>query len=260
MPEILRPLTAWALLTALTALPCTAQEDPLVTDRPDFTESALSVLPGVVQVEAGYTLTRDDAVNGHSLGEVLLRIGALPRTEVRIGLNSFAWTNDPGDDVSGTEDISVGVKVALAPGGTDGFQLLQPSIALLVNTTLPTGADGIGEDDLQPAATLAMAWELSDRLGLGANASVAAASQDGDRFGQFSGSLSVGAGLAERVGAYGEYFVIAPPGPDDEATGFLNGGLTFLASNDFQLDVRGGFSVHGVETDLFFGVGLATRF
>lgn len=105
-----------------------------------------------------------------------------------------------------------------------------------------------------------MSWELSERLGLGANANVAAASQDGDRFGQFSGAVALGVSLADRVGAYGEYFLFAPPGPGDDATGFLNGGLAFLATNDFQFDVRAGFGVHGVNTDFFLGAGFATRF
>ena len=251
-----------AVLAALAASPCWAQDSgkvPLVTDRPDFTESALSVLPGVVQLEAGYTLTRIDGLNSHSLGEVLLRIGVLPRTEVRVGLNSFAWSDDP-PDASGLEDVSLGVKVELAAGGSQGFQLLRPSIALLVSTTLPTGAEEFGENDLQPAAILAMSWELSERFGLGANAGVGAPTAGGDRFGQFSGSLALGASVTEHLGAYGEYYVLAPPGPDADAAGFLNGGLTWLVSEDFQLDLRAGLGIHGADADAFFGAGLATRF
>jgi hypothetical protein len=256
----MRIASSYAVLIALAAAPCSAQDGALVTDRPDFTESALSVLPGVVQVEAGYTWTRNDGVDVHSLGEVLLRIGVLPRAEVRVGLNSFAWSDGPSN-ASGMEDASLGVKVELTPGSNQGFQLLRPSIALLVSTTLPTGAEEFGETELQPAATLAMSWDLSERLGLGANAGVGAPTLDGDRFGQFSGSLALGASVTEHLGAYGEYYVFAPPGPDAEAAGFLNGGLTWLLGEDFQLDLRAGFGVHGDDADaFFFGGGLATRF
>ncbi|MFQ5990494.1 MAG: hypothetical protein ACE5K9_11330 [Candidatus Methylomirabilales bacterium] len=40
---------------------CTGQgskPDPLVTDRPDFTESTETVAPGRFQIEAGYTFSR----------------------------------------------------------------------------------------------------------------------------------------------------------------------------------------------------------
>ena len=74
------------------------------------------------------------------------------------------------------------------------------------------------------------------------------------------GAVALGVSLADRVGAYGEYFLFAPPGPGDDATGFLNGGLTFLATNDFQFDLRAGFGVDGVDKDFFAGAGFATRF
>ena len=252
-----------ALSLVVAPAPCGARQaaiPPLVTDRPSFTESALAVALGAVQLEVGYTLTRNDVVDAHALGEVLIRIGVLPRAELRLGLNSFAWTDDPLGDASGLEDVSLGVKVELAEGAGQEFNLLRPRVALLLNTSLPTGTGGFGEKGLQPGATLAMSWELSERLGLGANANVAAASQDGDRFGQFSGAVALGVSLADRVGAYGEYFLFAPPGPGDDATGFLNGGLTFLATNDLQFDVRAGFGMHGVDGDFFVGAGFATRF
>ncbi len=251
-----------ALVSGVTG-PAGAQQagDPLVTDRPDFTESALAVAPGVVQLELGYTLTRGGAVNTHTLGEVLLRIGIVPRAELRVGLNSFAWDDDPLGDNTGLEDASVGLKVELANGGGAlGFDLLKPRVALLLSTTIPTGGAAFGEEDLRPGAVLALSWDVSERVGLGANANVAAASEAGDRYGQFSGAVSVGVSLTERVGAYGEYFMFAPSGPGDDATGFLNGGFTFLVSNDFQFDARAGIGLYGTDTDLFVGAGLARRF
>src|SRR5262249_30520623 len=54
-------------------------DEPLVTDRPDFTESPTTVGAGVIQLETGYTFT-SDASGGvrtadHSFPEILLRIG-----------------------------------------------------------------------------------------------------------------------------------------------------------------------------------------
>ena len=55
--------------------------EPLVTDRPDFTESTVTVGRGVMQLECGYTFTADDEAgvrtNNHSFPETLLRVGML---------------------------------------------------------------------------------------------------------------------------------------------------------------------------------------
>src|SRR5215207_9327340 len=56
-------------------------DEPLVTDRPDFTESPATVGQGVVQLETGYTFTTDSAgglrTTNHSFPESLWRIGML---------------------------------------------------------------------------------------------------------------------------------------------------------------------------------------
>jgi hypothetical protein len=61
----------------------------MVTDRPDFTESASVVPRGRVQLEAGYTYARDEdagVLAAHSYPEALARIGVVDdRLELRLG-------------------------------------------------------------------------------------------------------------------------------------------------------------------------------
>ena len=56
-------------------------DEPLVTDRPDFTEASSTVGLGVAQLEFGYTYTYDNdgtqSTRTHSFGEPLLRVGIL---------------------------------------------------------------------------------------------------------------------------------------------------------------------------------------
>ena len=101
--------------------------EPLVTDRPDFTESSVTVGLGVVQYETGYTFTNDDNdqgnTNEHSFPESLFRIGMLAEWfELRLGWNygSSAENVVGNDDVNlaGAEDLYVGVKLALTPQAT----------------------------------------------------------------------------------------------------------------------------------------------
>lgn len=66
-------------------------DEPLVTDRPDFTESAETIAPGHLQIESGITRSREDATETDSVGEILLRVGLTPNLELRAGFNSYLY-------------------------------------------------------------------------------------------------------------------------------------------------------------------------
>lgn len=250
-------LAVGGLLCVIRPLPAQGPS-PLVTDRPDFTESAVAVGAGTVQLEAGYTVSNDGAVDTHTLGEVLIRLGILKSTEIRLGINSYTWTTGAPRDDQGWEDATLGVKRALSRGAP-GFHPLRPAVAIILATSLPTGAGGPGEDHLQPEAVLAAAWNLSERLGLGANLRVAAPLQDGERYAQAGGSVSLGAALMERLSGYVEYFAFVPERHDGPAAGFLDGGFTLQLTPDLQVDLRGGLGVHGTAADYFVGAGFGWR-
>ena len=250
-------------LVCLIALPAPSRlaaqtADPLVTDRPDFTESAVTVRPGRVQLEAGYTFGRNGDASSHTFGEVLLRIGALSRVEIRVGLNSYAVTDSRSDAEQGFEDVSLGVKISLLDPPPH-FELFRPAVALLVGTSLPTGADRFGGEGLWPETKLALAWGLSERVSLGTNLNIASVQTNGDRFAQFSGSLALGVALSERLGTFAELFGFASGNPQGLDTGFLNGGATFLAHDNVQLDARAGIGFDNQEPNYFLGLGFAWR-
>lgn len=229
-------------------------EAPMVTDRPDFTESALTVPRGGIQLESGYTFTQADDAEEHTLGEVLFRVGLVDRLEARIGLGSHAWVAAPGENPSGFDDPSLGMKAVLAREETAGVQA-----AVLAGSTIPIGDDDVGEDEWQPEVKVAVSRGLSDRLALAANAGYARASEDGEGFDQGSASLSLGIGLSERWSAYAEAYGIFPAGLSDDDEAVLNGGLTFLVHPLLQLDARAGAGLTDAAADLFVGVGIARR-
>lgn len=231
---------------------------PLVGDRPDFTESASAVTR--LQVESGYTFTGNGSVDAHEVGEVLLRIPVVEGLELRAGLSSYAWEEAsppaaPSDpERSGFTDAALGVKLELAepPAGEGG-----PAFALLAGTSLPTG--DVSDAGAQPGVKLAAAVDLSDRLSLGSNVGVEAREEDDIRFGELSGSLALGVGLAEAVGAYVEGYGFVPTGDGPDASAVLNGGLTWLVSPDLQLDARIGTGMSGPQPDVIAGAGVVWR-
>lgn len=233
--------------------------EPLVTDRPDFTESTETVAPGRFQIEAGYTFSERGEDKENALGELLLRVGLLKQLELRVAGNSYVWLDSPDGDDQGFEDMSLGLKIKLLEAA-EQFDLIHPNVAFIVETTLPTGSDDFGEDDPQPGVKLALSWDLSERLSMGSNLNYAYASEGGDRFNQFSGSLVFGYKLTEKWGTYIEYFGFVPESEDGTNASFFNGGFTYLINDNLQLDARAGVGVFNAESpDYFTGVGISWR-
>jgi len=254
----LSPLLIGFWLVHLTGAFAAAQDEPLVTDRPDFTESPISVQPGRVQVESGYTFEERGEVDSQSFGELLVRIGLWDGVELRLATNSYVRESAPAEEASGLENSAIGFKIELSEGSDEpGGRSL--ASALLIGTTLPTGSTEVREPHLEPAALLALEWPLSERLGIATNLGLIYASEGGEQF--LAGTLSVALGvdLGHDFGGYFEYFNFVPESDGPVDRHFVNAGLTYLLSVDFQFDIRAGVELGG-ETDYFAGVGLAYRF
>jgi hypothetical protein len=246
----------WVTLLLL-GVPTTAlsQDDPLVTDRPDFTESASVPGRGRVQGEGGWTVEGAGHARGHSLGEVLVRIGLGDRFEARIEPGSWVSVDDGEEEVSGLDDAGLGVKVLLVRDSPPAV----PAVALLVSSSLPTGEDAIGESGWQPEARLALGWALSELWSLGANAGWGRPQEGGERFDQALGSVALGRSLGERLAAFAELYGFAPAEPGGEDAVHADGGLTLALGPDAQLDVRAGVGLTDAAADWLFGLGLARR-
>ena len=253
-PPALLPL---AILLALPP-PLGAQgspEEALVTDRPDFTESAVTVGGGRVQAEAGATLT--DLSRGDeelTLGELLVRAGLGDAVELRLGIGSVARLESAGLAERGLVDPSLGVKLRL-PAQLAAAIPGNPDLAALVAASLPVGEEPFREPHAQPEVKVAAGWQLRPRLSLGANVGWGYRSEEGRQFGEGLASLALGVELAERLGAYGEVYGLWPAG--GEGGEFADAGVTWLVTPDLQLDARLGWELGGGES--FVGAGLARR-
>lgn len=247
-----------ALATACQAQEAPEPEESIVTDRPDFTESAQTVPAGRAQLEGGVSFSRTGADEEQPMGELLLRLGTGSRTELRVNVGSYLQTRGPDGRASGFEDIALGFKLKLRDASRR-HGLGVPDVALLAETSLPTGARAFRENATQPEVKLCLAWDLSERVGLSSNLNYAYPSEAGERFGEPSGSVSVSYSLAERTGAYLELFGFAPSGRGRPNTSYLNGGVTYLVTNDYQLDARAGVGLNGRSNDYFLGMGASRR-
>jgi hypothetical protein len=247
-----------ALLGVALAGPVTAQDGPLVSDRPDFTESTGTIAPGHVQMEAGVTWQELGEEDSLTAGEVLVRFGLGESLEARLGVGSWTRVDVPGARLGGYEDPTVGLKLRLTPTADDrppGF----PAASLLLGTTVPVGSDDLTSDEWEPEARLALDWIVTDLLSVGANVGIAYPSADGDRFDQLLASVTLGIAATDRLGVFVETYGFSEEEPDGDATQYADTGVTFALTDNLQLDARIGFGLNDPSPERFIGVGVAAR-
>lgn len=231
---------------------------PLVTDRPDFTESTNIVQTGRCQFEFGYTFISVASDQEHTFGELLARIPIHKLIELRMGLNSFVVLQSSPGKTSGLQDATVGLKIKFMDDIKKSF-LGDLQTAVLIATTLPTGKDEFGEDGLQPEFKLAFSLPISKKLSVSSNTGYSYSLENGNRYNRFSNSLSLAFSVSDRVSTYLEYYGIFLDSKIGADTSFLNGGFTYLFTHDFQMDIRAGKGLNGIESEYFLGVGAGVR-
>jgi len=258
-----------ALYTVLTAaLPGVrgAEPEPIVTDRPDQTESTGIVAPGWVQLELGYTRTvnadagvdlREDA-----LPQTLVRIGMIERAELRVGFDGYRFVDGApgiaGDD-RGAGDASLGLKTRLAEA-----RGARPEAAPVATPSLPVGERGFSSERADPSLRVLFSNELSERLSLGYNAGAAWTTVETapgvrETLSLLEWTVALGIAIRPRVSVFVEAFgstglsAAGPPGNS------LDGGVTWLLRDNLQLDLAAGAGVSEAADDWFAGVGLSLR-
>ena len=240
-------------------------DEPLVTDRPDFTEASTTVGQGVAQLELGYTYTSDrnngDSMAEHSFGEPLLRYGvgadwfelrfALRPTHVRQSVGGVTQTD------SGVSDLYLGVKLALT-----AQQGIFPEMALVPQMTVPTGSRAFTNDEVLAGVNWLYSWDVTDELSIAGSSQFNRSLDDsGDSYIQFAQSLSAGYAFTDELGAYAEWYVLTPASSSAAPTEhYIDGGFTVLLNNDVQWDIRAGKGVSSAAADYFVGTGLSVRF
>ena len=236
--------------------------EPLITDRPDFTEASSTVGRGVTQVELGYTyLTDEDGgvrTDTHVYPELLIRQG-LFRDWFELRVAYTAGTENEGPiRREGSADLYVGAKIGLTPQ-----KGALPEMAIIPQAFLDTGSDVFTSGEDLFGVNWLYGWDLNDRLSLAGSTQFNRFVDDitANEYTLWAQSITAGLSLTEKTGAYFEWFAFFPDNADtDPVEHYLNGGLTRLINNNVQFDVRAGFGLNDSAQDFFVGTGLAIRF
>ena len=239
-----------------------AQNDhpPIVTDRPDATESAITVPLKTLQIESGFHFSYRDKegieTNDWGYNATLLRYGVLKRLEIRVGaayagLEQTDAVTEEKTTLNGFAPLALGIKWNMLNGEGP-----IPTLAFLTAVDIPAlASEDFNDGNVLHRMLLAGSWPLSKTFGLGFNFGTIADWKQSDFTTIYS--VSLGAGIAKWLGAFIEYYGFAPAGEYSDQR--INGGFTFPVRNNLQFDIYGGTGVSKNSPNAFFGFGFAWR-
>ena len=225
-------------------------------ERPGYAAGTDTVPLGRYQIELGYTYANGGGSSqSRFLDGTQVRFPLNDRVEWRIGVPAYVTAKSDGDTVSGFADVSLSAKWRLLDAAPH-----RPSLALIVNTNLPTGRRDIGSHYFQPGSSLQAAYGLNDKWGLSGSVTYADARDAAATFNQFGFSIGADYALNAALGVFGEVYRFSKTGGESGGANFFDGGVTYQLNPRTQLDISSGVGLSGdAKNSYFISAGIARR-
>ncbi len=244
------------LLSGLTGF---AQVDKIDTDRPDQTESAVTVPKKWVQLEMGFMREREKITPGFNdyyiqHPTLLTKYGLGKRVEIRL-ITEFATYKDAAVNgtfsKSGINAVELGGKLSLLEE-----KGLRPKTSLIAHydfarlrTLYKDSIDGVN-------FRFSMQHTLSKLVSLGYNIGM-----EWERFGSppaYVYTLAPGFNISEKWYAYIEIFgsIWKYEAPENS----VDCGIAYYISDNFKVDLSAGLGINKKAPDNYFAIGASFRF
>ena len=244
----------------------------LTTDRPDLTESPITVDAGHFQIEADianyrYDRYKNDGNDTRSkawnIAPVNLKAGLTNNTDLQIIIDNYVKQTE-SDKVAGTRerndgfgDITMRLKHNFI--GNDGGNF---ALGIMPFVKFPTNQNNLGNDDVEGGVIVPFSFDFGSGYGLGMMTEVDVL-KDGDGSGyhpSFVNSASFAVEYTEKLGAYYEIFTEKGTDTGDRWVVSLDTGLTYALTNNLQLDAGINVGVTKAADDLNPFVGISYRY
>lgn len=238
------------LLLPLLALALTHGRE-LSADRPDATESPITVEPGRYQVESTlWGLTRNDSLTTWTLAESNFKAGLTPNSDLQLVLRPWIHEEAGGE---GFGDVDVRFKFNL--WGNDGGKT---AAALMPFVSLPSGSQ-VSVGEWEGGLIFPISVELTENLSLGVQAEIDRIWNEDDRSHawDFSHTVVLGRSCSDELGVFIEYVGAAG---DHRYEASLFGGVTYATSENVQWDMAIGRGLTDAADDWSFVQGVTIRF
>lgn len=255
----IKNISLFLLLNTSTLLNAQEKESIIETDRPDMTEASSTVPKGFLQIETGafYETFKQNQVKTQSFtyNTTLLRYGIFNTFELRLGWDIQEITTTVNGkklnpNLSGLNPMLLGMKAYITE--EKGWI---PEISLIGHIHLPFTAS----KDFKPETTsvdfrFSCSHSLSKSSSLGYNFGIAW--EDDATEASYIYTLAYGHSISEKFGFFAEIYGDLPE--DNKANHLWDAGITYLVSNDFQLDMSFGTSITEGQ-DFFISAGASFR-
>lgn len=229
------------------------EKPELIGDRPDQTESAFVLPKGYFQFEDGFVNEYESSdVQNISYSSMLLRYGLFDNIELRFGTDYLKTKQELFDDLSGFAPIYMGAKIHVQE--EKGWI---PQIAFLGHITIAnTGAKDYLQKYHSSQMVLTFNHTINDKISVGYSLGVEFPSEIDYAIGTYT--LVTGFALTEKMGAFAEIY--GDFSKNMYADNKINGGVTYLALPNLQLDFAGGFGLSQNSAKSYYSVGLIYLF
>jgi hypothetical protein len=255
----LLPLLSLLFVAVSTGI--SAQEDttmmmvaPIETDRPDQTETASLVPKGYFQMENGFSIEDTEPGFVYTHPSTLWKVGVSDYFEFRVLTEYINIQLDPNPKVDGLLPIQVGFKSRLLDQ-----KGIVPKTSFIGHISLPgIASKQFRQNYFAPSMRLAFQHAIRDRFTVGYNVG---AEWDGETpRPDFIYSLALGAGLIHGLGVYVEGYGSVPQQLEDDADLRIDGGFTYLITDDILADVSGGIGITDNAPEKYIAIGFSYRF
>lgn len=262
-------LSAVATLMLAVLVPTAAHAaDAIATDRPDFVESSDVVGKGRVQIETGVSFERNKTADERTRARstpTLIRVGVSDTLELRAESETFvrsSITDRASGAVqrdSGTADVSLGLKWHMLDGNEAAGQ---PAVAWLLHADVDSGSPAFRGKGVRPSLRGVAEWELPGDAALGVmGGAVLDRQPEGKRFTSGILAVTVSKGWTPEFRTFlevaGRQFASKANGGNVLT---LDAGVTYLLSDDLQIDAAVARGLNKNTADLQFGLGVSVRF
>jgi hypothetical protein len=243
-----------------------AEQDVIVTDRPDFVESSNVVGDKHFQVETSVVIDRNEA-DGYKDRTIstptLLRFGIGQAWELRFETDgrTVARSEETATGISNTTtgyaDVSAGAKWHVMDESGS-----MPSIGLLGHVDVDSGSTAFRGNGVRPSLRAVAEWELPNDMGLGVMPGVIYDKNANDeRF--WGGILGVvlGKSWTERCRTFAEVAAAQiAHAQDGGSVVTFDVGASYLLSNSWQVDTAFYKGLNKNTADLAWTIGLSAKF
>lgn len=235
MKTILRSTIVFITFIILISGPLRAQT--IVTDRPDQTESSLTVGKKFLQIESGISMVFENnnqiSTRQMLIPGTLFRYGLLDGLEVRL-LQQVVTLKYPNQNIQGIGDMELGTKIQICKRESSNSE-----VALVSHIIFPTGTTGITDNNYGIVNKLSVSHVLTESLGLGYNVGYG---YFGNGNGDLIYSIAMSKGVNDKVGLFVEPYGELANLQNLKAS--VDAGLTYLITGNLQVDISFGTGIN----------------